>query len=99
MEGPGREQQRQRARHAEALSEEARERAADEREAAARSERSIAIATNPRIRELHRHAADLHRQALQLHADAAALQQLHAEHEFQAAMRADETGTHNAKST
>ena len=88
MAGAGFEEHRERARRAQQLSERAREQAGGERAAAERSEHLMADATDPGLRDLHRQAADLHRQALHQYEEAARLQQLHADHERDAAERA-----------
>jgi hypothetical protein len=79
---------RERAQRAQQLSARAREQASNERAAAERCEYLMADATGSSLREMHRQAADLHRQALGLYEEAARFQQLHAEHERDAAERA-----------
>jgi sulfite oxidase len=83
------EEHRERARRAQRLADQARERAGAEREAAERSARLMREETDPVLRDLHEHAAALHLQALQHYEDAAALQHVHAEHERRAAECAD----------
>jgi hypothetical protein len=82
------EEHLERAQRAQQLSDRARELAGGERAAAERCERLMADASDPGLREIHRQAAGLHRQALDRYEEAARFQQLHAEHERNAAERA-----------
>jgi hypothetical protein len=97
MAHAGPELHRDRARRAQQLAGQARENAGVERTAIERSERLSASETDPALVKVHRRAAALHRDALRHYEDAAELQLLHAEHERQAAERAEAGGDPDAR--